>query len=200
MPNWPSFHQPSLALGSRCPKPTFTTKDLRHKPSRPQHHQQLAHNPPGRSGGRSKRQGLSKPICGKPQQRQSLHATFCPAFLPPLTAWPPTTGWHSSVPWILSQTLVANQMTTSAAVPAADTIPQASQPDATDASMPQASPASLPLDFPDGATASTMLLWAEDNELPLDMARQAVQHVHAQHSQQFSQHASASHVSLPEPL
>ena len=43
------------------------------------------------------------------QQRQSLHATFCPAVLPPLTAWPPTTGWHSSVPWILSQTLVANR-------------------------------------------------------------------------------------------
>ena len=45
-----------------------------------------------------------------------------------------------------------------------------------------------------------MLLWAEDSDLPLDTARQAVQRVHAKHSQQVSQHASASHVSLPEPL
>ena len=45
-----------------------------------------------------------------------------------------------------------------------------------------------------------MLLWAEDSDVPLDTARQAVQRVHAKHSQQVSQHASASHVSLPEPL
>ena len=45
-----------------------------------------------------------------------------------------------------------------------------------------------------------MFLWAEDNELPLDTARQAFQHAHAKHSQQVSQYASASHVFLPEPL
>ena len=67
--------------------------------------------------------------------------------------------------------------------------------------MPQATPASPPQDFLDGAMASVKL-WAEDSEPSpaLDTARQAVQHVHAKHSQQVSQHASASHVSLPEPL
>ena len=94
----------------------------------------------------------------------------------------------------------ADQVTASAAVPAADTVPLASPPEFTDASMPQASPASVPQDFPDGATASAMLLWAEDSDVPLDTARQAVQRVHAKHSQLVSQHASASHVSLPEPL
>ena len=94
----------------------------------------------------------------------------------------------------------ADQVTASAAIPAADTVPLASPPQFTDASMPQASPASVPQDFPDGATASAMLLWAEDGDVPLGTARQAVQRVHAKHSQLVSQHASASHVSLPEPL
>ena len=43
--------------------------------------------------------------------------------------------------------------------------------------MPQASPAPVPEQFPDGAVASAML-WAEDVDVPLDTARQAVQHVH----------------------
>ena len=60
-----------------------------------------------------------------------------------------------------------------------DTVPLASPPEFTDASMPQASPASVPQDFPDGATASAMLLWAEDSDVPLDTARQAVQRVPA---------------------
>ena len=43
-----------------------------------------------------------------------------------------------------------------------------------DATMPQASPAPVPEHFPDGAAASAMLLWAEDVDVPLDTARQAV--------------------------
>ena len=88
----------------------------------------------------------------------------------------------------------ADQVTTSVAVSTADTVPLASPPEFTDASMPQASPASVPQDFPDRAIASAMLVWAKDNDVPLDTARQAVQRVHAKHSQQVSQHAS------PEPL
>ncbi|KAL3154650.1 hypothetical protein ABBQ32_014099 [Trebouxia sp. C0010 RCD-2024] len=45
-----------------------------------------------------------------------------------------------------------------------------------------------------------MLLWAEDIDIPLDTARQAVQHVHAQHMAQVTQHGTASHVALSEPL
>ena len=66
--------------------------------------------------------------------------------------------------------------------------------------MPQASPAPVPEQFPDGAVASAMLLWAEDVDVPLDTARQAVQHVHAQHMAQITQYGTASHVALAEPL
>ncbi len=66
--------------------------------------------------------------------------------------------------------------------------------------MPQALPASVPNDFPDGPVASAMLLWAEDADIPLDTARQAVQHVHAEHMAQVTQHGTASHVALSEPL
>ena len=66
MPNWPSFHQPSLALGSRCqcqfspaslPKPTFTNKGLRHKLSRPQHHQLSAQYPQAQAQAEAKGKG-----------------------------------------------------------------------------------------------------------------------------------------------
>ena len=75
-----------------------------------------------------------------------------------------------------------------------------SAPQCGDANMPQALPASLPDGFPDGPVASAMLLWAEDADIPLDTARQAVQCVHAQHMSQVTQHGTASHVALPEPL
>ena len=80
----------------------------------------------------------------------------------------------------------ANQVATSAAFPVADTVPVKRPPDTTDAGMPPASPASLLQDFSDGATASAMLLWAEDNELPLDTARQVVQAQPASQSACFS--------------
>ncbi|KAL3136875.1 hypothetical protein ABBQ32_006487 [Trebouxia sp. C0010 RCD-2024] len=57
-----------------------------------------------------------------------------------------------------------------------------------------------PLDPVADLGASAMLLWAEDVDIPLDTARQAVQHVHAQHMSLVTQHGTASHVALPEPL
>ena len=45
-----------------------------------------------------------------------------------------------------------------------------------------------------------MLLWAEDVDVPLDTARQAVQHVHDEHMAKVTQHGTASHVALAEPL
>ena len=159
----------------------------------------------------------------QPQQHHSLQATFCPTVLPEGSLAPSNRvalkrpldpvsdlggqqgraglGHTTAEPMQVEPSLpAADQVTASAAVPAADTVPLASPPEFPDASMPQASPASVPQDFPDGATASAMLLWAEDSDVPLDTARQAVQRVHARHSQQVRQHASASHVSLPEPL
>ena len=159
----------------------------------------------------------------QPQQHHSLQATFRPAVLPEGSLAPSNRvalkrpldpvsdlggqqgraglGHTTAEPMQVEPSLpAADQVTTSAAIPAADTVPLASPPEFTDASMPKASPASVPQDFPDGATASAMLLWAEDGDVPLDTARQAVQRVHAKHSQLVSQHASASHVSLPEPL
>ncbi|DBB01662.1 TPA: hypothetical protein ACH3X1_000295 [Trebouxia sp. C0004] len=52
----------------------------------------------------------------------------------------------------------------------------------------------------DQAVASAMLLWAEDIDVPLNTARQSVQHVHAEHIAQITQHGTASHVALAEPL
>ena len=66
--------------------------------------------------------------------------------------------------------------------------------------MPQASSALVPADFPDGPVASAMLIWADDVDIPVDTARQAVRHVHAKHMAQVTQHGTASHVALAEPL
>ena len=72
-----------------------------------------------------------------------------------------------------------------------------------DAAMPQATPPpmpALPEDFPDSPTVSAMLLWAEEHELPVLHARQAVLHLHHHNAHELAQHASSSHVSLPEPI
>ena len=71
-----------------------------------------------------------------------------------------------------------------------------------DASMPQAAPPPLPplpKDFPDNPTTSAIFLWAEDHELSVLDAWQAVLHLHQHNAQELAQHASGSHVSLPEP-
>ena len=82
---------------------------------------------------------------------------------------------------------------------------RAQQLDSVDVSMPQAAlpmgaDASVSSDFPDSPAASAMLLWAEEFDLPLTDARQAVLHVHAHHAKQIRQHATGSHVRLASPL
>ena len=92
-------------------------------------------------------------------------------------------------------------MQTSAAQPDSDA--SALSQSMVDASMPQAAPPPLPplpKDFPDNPTASAMFLWAEDHELSVLDARQAVLHLHQHNAQELAQHASGSHVSLPEPI
>ena len=66
--------------------------------------------------------------------------------------------------------------------------------------MPQASSALVPADFPDGPVASAMLIWADEADVLVDTARQAVRHVHAEHMAQVTQYGTASHVALAEPL
>lgn len=101
---------------------------------------------------------------------------------------------HTHAPASASASAPASAPTTAPA-PASVSAPQLE-----DANMPQALPASVSSGFPDGPVASAMLLWAEDVDVPLDTARQAVQHVHAQHMSLVTQHGTASHVALPEPL
>ncbi|DBA85895.1 TPA: hypothetical protein ACH3X1_005440 [Trebouxia sp. C0004] len=104
----------------------------------------------------------------------------------------------ASAPALSSAPTPASASTTASASASASALAPALEPK--DADMPQASPAPVPLHFPDGAVASAMLLWAEDIDVPLDTARQAVQHVHAEHIAQITQHGTASHVALAEPL
>ena len=99
----------------------------------------------------------------------------------------------------------ARQPAQSAMVQHPACVASAQRPSSADISMPQAaSPtaaaASVPADFPDTATASAMLLWAEEHDLPTTGARQAVLHVHKHHARQIRQHSTGSHVSLPGPL
>ena len=82
---------------------------------------------------------------------------------------------------------------------------QTQQPDNVDISMPQAaSPvaaaAPAPHELPDGPATSAMLLWAEEFDLPVAAARQAVLHVHNHHAKLVSKHQTGSHVSLAGPL
>ena len=72
-----------------------------------------------------------------------------------------------------------------------------------EASMPQAAPPPLPPlpeDFPSSPTVSAIFLWAEDHELSVLHARQAILHLHQHHAAELVQHASGSHISLPEPI
>ena len=76
----------------------------------------------------------------------------------------------------------------------------AAEPQPADVPMPPALPLPLPPDFPDSAVSSAMCLWAEEMEIPVDVARQAVLYVHANFALQLSQHPSGSHIYLSVPL
>ncbi len=66
--------------------------------------------------------------------------------------------------------------------------------------MLPAVPLSVPPEFPDTAVSSAMCLWAEDVDLPVDIARQAVLYVHAKLASELSQHPSADCTCLSKPL
>ena len=47
----------------------------------------------------------------------------------------------------------------------------------------------VPPDLPHTAVSSAICLWAEDIDIPVDIARQAVPHVHANFVSELSQHS-----------
>jgi hypothetical protein len=87
------------------------------------------------------------------------------------------------------------------AVPAAVADPTlAAGPSLADTPMLPAVPLSVPPDFHDTAVSSAMCLWAEDVDIPVDIARQAVLYVHAKFASELSQHPSADCTCLSKPL
>ena len=88
----------------------------------------------------------------------------------------------------------------SAAVASAADAAPAPEPQLVDAPMLPALPLPLPPDFPDTTVSSAMCLWAEEVDISVDIARQAVVHVHANFATELSQHPSVDHICLPKPL
>jgi len=84
------------------------------------------------------------------------------------------------------------------AVPATVADPAlAAGPTPADTPMLPAEPLLVPPDFPDTAVSSAhmlssaMCIWAEDVDIPVDVARQAILYVHANFASELSQHPSA---------
>ncbi len=67
----------------------------------------------------------------------------------------------------------------------------AAGPTPADTPMLPGVPLSVPPDFPDTAVSSAMCLWAEDDDIPDGIARQAVLYVHAKFASELNQHPSA---------
>ena len=67
----------------------------------------------------------------------------------------------------------------------------AAEPLPGDTPMLPAVPLLVPPDFLDTAVSSAMCLWAEDVDIPVDIARQAILYVHANFAPELSQHPSA---------
>ena len=87
------------------------------------------------------------------------------------------------------------------AVPAAVADPAlAAGPTPADTPMLPAEPLLMPPDFPDPAVSSAMCLWAEDVDIPVAVARQAILYVHANFVSELSQHPSADCLCLSKPL
>ncbi len=68
----------------------------------------------------------------------------------------------------------------------------AAKPPPDDTPMLPAVPLLVPPDFPDTAVSSAMCLWAEDVDVPVDIARQAILYVHA------NLHQSSANLPLPK--
>ena len=76
----------------------------------------------------------------------------------------------------------------------------AAEPPPDDTPMLPAMPLLVPPDFPDTAVSSAMCLWAEDVDVPVDIARQAILYVHANLASELSQHPSTDCTCLSKPL
>ena len=87
------------------------------------------------------------------------------------------------------------------AVPATVADPAlAAEPTRADTPMLPAEPLLVPRDIPDTAVSSAMCLWAQDVDIPVDVARQAIRYVHANFASRLSQHPSADYTCLSKPL
>jgi len=119
-----------------------------------------------------------------PQQSKSVAQVSSGSLLPPAAA-----------------SMEATDGPSTSAVPAAmaDHI-LAAGPTPADTPMLPAVPLSVPPDFPDTAVSSAMCSCAEDVDIPVDIARQAVLYVHAKFASELSQHPSADCTCLSKPL
>jgi len=119
-----------------------------------------------------------------PQQSKSVAQVSSGSLLPPAAA-----------------SMEATDGPSTSAVPLAVADPTlAAGPTLADTPMLPAVPLSVPSDFPDTAVSSAMCLWAEDVDIPVDIARQAVLYVHAKFASELSQHPSADCTCLSKPL
>ncbi len=124
-----------------------------------------------------------------PQQSKSVAQVSCGSLLSPAAA--------------AAASMQATDGSSTSAVPAAVADPAlAAGPAPADTPMLPAAamPLSVPPDFPDTAVSSAMCLWAEDVDIPVDIARQAVLYVHANFALELSQHPSADCTCLSKPL
>ncbi|DBA89966.1 TPA: hypothetical protein ACH3X2_004386 [Trebouxia sp. C0005] len=106
-----------------------------------------------------------------------------------------------SLPAPAAVSMQATDGPSTSAVPATVTDPAlGSGPTPADTPMLPAAPMLVPPDLPDTAMSSAMCLWAEDVDIPVDIARQAVLHVHANFASEFSQHPSTDCTCSSKPL
>ncbi|DBA66565.1 TPA: hypothetical protein ACH3X2_002281 [Trebouxia sp. C0005] len=106
-----------------------------------------------------------------------------------------------SLPTPVAVSMQATNGPSTSAVPATVADPAlASGPMPADTPMLPAVPLLVPLDLLDTAVSSAMCLWAEDVDIPVDIARQAVLHVHANFASELSQHPSTDCTCLSKPL
>ncbi|DBA97740.1 TPA: hypothetical protein ACH3X3_012620 [Trebouxia sp. C0006] len=145
------------------------------------------------------------------QQQQAFYAAFLPApsvdNVPPANRLvlgrplDPVLDLGGSLLPPAAASMEATDGPSTSAVPAAvaDHI-LAVGPTPADTPMLPVVPLSVAPDFPDTAVSSAMCLCAEDVDIPVDIARQAVLHVHAKFASELSQQPSADCTCLSKPL
>ncbi|DBA67627.1 TPA: hypothetical protein ACH3X2_001364 [Trebouxia sp. C0005] len=109
-------------------------------------------------------------------------------------------GSSSSLPALVAISMQAADGASTSAVPAAVADPAlVSGPTPADTPMLPAVPLLVSPDLPDTAASSAMCLWAEDVDIPVDIVKQAVLHVHANFASELSQHLSTDCTCLSKP-